>query len=578
MIFLRITEIMYNPAEVSSLEFIELHNVSDRWTLDLSHVAFTNGVDFRFEEGAVLPPEATLVLVSNRNAFAAHHPNVEIYGTYDGSLENGGEKLTLRDAANQTILSVDYDDGGLWPRSPDGLGFSLVLRDPDGDFDHPFTWRASAAVGGSPGAADPDVPPHHLVRITEVLAREGREPNTFIEIRNFHDEPIDFAGWFLSDSAESADALRKFRIPENLGGEEAVFVGPQLRGFELTASTRTVYLAAADSAGNLTGHIFGLDLRPAEPGISFGLYETSLGLQVTPLNVPTPGEAAATPWISPVVINEIHYNPLLDSGVEFVELHNPGSSPVSLYDEVLEMGWRLRGVSGALDGYEFPDGTSIPPGGFLLVVGGDTEIFREQHSVPPEIEVLGPFSGALDNGGERISLTKPVDIGLGIGADSTAEFRTDTVRFNDKAPWPIEADGGGPSLERIDAASYAGDPINWAASRGDSGTPSRTNSVSEVPLGGSQLPGDIDQNGRLNIVDIIQFLGHLFRGAPTTLPCGDGTVDAPGNRSLLDANGDGLADVSDAVYEIRYVFLKGPPHVLGSACRAIPDCPALCQN
>ena len=69
---LRITEILYNPnspAEGSpyagkDLEFIELYNSSSE-ALDLTGVAFTDGVSFAFEDGATLPAAAYGVVVSN---------------------------------------------------------------------------------------------------------------------------------------------------------------------------------------------------------------------------------------------------------------------------------------------------------------------------------------------------------------------------------------------------------------------------------------------------------------------------------------------------------------------------------
>ena len=65
---------------------------------------------------------------------------------YEGSLSNGGEELTLSDSSMRTVLSADYGDEGFWPRSPDGLGYSLVLLDPAGDLDDPSNWRASASI------------------------------------------------------------------------------------------------------------------------------------------------------------------------------------------------------------------------------------------------------------------------------------------------------------------------------------------------------------------------------------------------------------------------------------------------
>jgi hypothetical protein len=57
---------------------------------------------------------------------------------------------------------------------------------------------------------------------------------------------------------------------------------------------------------------------------------------------------------------------------------------------------------------------------------------------------------------------------------NTVAFSTvDEVRYNDKAPWPPGADGGGPSLQRRDSAGYGDDPINWYAANP---TPGRPNS------------------------------------------------------------------------------------------------------
>jgi hypothetical protein len=61
--------------------------------------------------------------------------------------------------------------------------------------------------------------------------------------------------------------------------------------------------------------------------------------------------------------------------------------------------------------------------------------------------------------------------------------------------------------------------------------------------GGGQIPGDMNQDGKLDISDAPALLGHLFLGTFPLLPCegGDRTaVDpGPGNLALLDSNGDG---------------------------------------
>lgn len=86
-----------------------------------------------------------------------------------------------------------------------------------------------------------------------------------------------------------------------------------------------------------------------------------------------------------------------------------------------------------------------------------------------------------------------------------------------------------------------------------------------------QLPGNINQDNRLNLVDAIGLLGTLFQGDPA--PCDEGDFEGEGNRLLLDSNGDGGIDLTDAVHLLNYLFRGGPPVALGTTCRPIKGCP-----
>ena len=85
------------------------------------------------------------------------------------------------------------------------------------------------------------------------------------------------------------------------------------------------------------------------------------------------------------------------------------------------------------------------------------------------------------------------------------------------------------------------------------------------------MPGDLNQDGVLDISDEISLLGYLFLGSPVRLPC-HGEADSPHNLAVLDSNGDRRLDVSDAIYTLRYLFLGGPPPTHGTECRCIPEC------
>ena len=141
--FLVISEIMYHPEDGAGAEFIELVNISDTTTLDLTGVQFTDGFDYAFPEGTTLDPGARIVVG------AADFAN----GT---ALSNGGERIKLEDAGNSTILDFTYDDSAPWPTSPDGGGPSLVLIRPHTrpDPNIPTNWRPSTTAGGNPGGSD----------------------------------------------------------------------------------------------------------------------------------------------------------------------------------------------------------------------------------------------------------------------------------------------------------------------------------------------------------------------------------------------------------------------------------------
>ncbi|MCH2064521.1 MAG: lamin tail domain-containing protein [Roseibacillus sp.] len=213
---LRITEIMYNPPGGSTYEFIELHNPSSR-TIDLGHFSF-QGITYQFPGSATLSPQQRIVLSSNddQQSFAQRYPGVRSYGTFGGSLSNGGERLTLVDGFGNNIISVRYNDRAGWPRSADGGGYSLVLRDIDGDSNDPTSWSASPQVHGSPGEGD-SAEIRSSVVINEVLAHNesavahGNEFPPFVELHNSGANAVDLSGWSLSDDA---DLPHKFSFPQ----------------------------------------------------------------------------------------------------------------------------------------------------------------------------------------------------------------------------------------------------------------------------------------------------------------------------------------------------------------------------
>ena len=122
---------------------------------------------------------------ATRAAYPAIPAGVRIFGPWDAltSLDNGGERLTLKDANGVVVCSVNYGDEGRWPIAPDGTGHSLVLVDENRAIDDWRVWRASTNNGGSPGLADP-APPATGLALNEIHFRNADGHVDWIEVRN----------------------------------------------------------------------------------------------------------------------------------------------------------------------------------------------------------------------------------------------------------------------------------------------------------------------------------------------------------------------------------------------------------
>jgi hypothetical protein len=124
-----------------------------------------------------------------------------------------------------------------------------------------------------------------------------------------------------------------------------------------------------------------------------------------------------------VVINEIHYNPDVQTElVEFVELYNRGPGTVDL------SGWYFSaGIS-----YTFPAGVKLQANGYLVVVqdrtGAVNSVTVASKYGTPSALVFGPFTGGLNNEGERIELC------------NASGDKVDAVEYQLGFPWPTVGD------------------------------------------------------------------------------------------------------------------------------------------
>ncbi len=488
---LLVTEIMYHPQAAATfdseaLEFLELKNVAST-NLELSGVHFTDGIQYSFPLGMLLGPGQFAVLVSDPVAFASRYPGVRVDGVFTNHLSNSGERVILAHANDVPIFSVAYEAALPWPVTADGTGFSLVPLNPNlnPDPSSALNWRSSASIGGSPGADDP---PSFLPRIlvNEALTHTDLPQLDSIELYNPNLTNVDVGHWFLTDQ-RNLPGKYAFPSPTIIpaGGflvltENDWNPDPlSTNGFRLNSHGEEIYLYSADAIGQLTGYSDGFAFGAAQNGVTFGRYLNSVGEILYPAQTAnTLGAPNAGPRVGPVVINEIRYHPA-PGDEEFVELKNITNAPVKLYDPNFPTNtWRVEGL-----GYRFPENVEISANGLLLLVAADPATFRTKYGVPAAVPILGPVPGTLQDSGESLALQRPdtPDLDTNTGAIFIPQIDVDVVRYNDKSPWPTNADGFGPSLERLDARAYGNDPVNWRASPGPA-SPGQENTGNRLPL------------------------------------------------------------------------------------------------
>ncbi|MBM3883057.1 MAG: hypothetical protein FJ387_25630 [Verrucomicrobia bacterium] len=397
------------------------------------------------------------------------------------NLDADGETLRLYSANLSLIDSVSFglQTGGVAQgRLPDGANQIA---------DFPTT----------PTPGESNYLPLDSVLINEVLTHTDPPFEDALELFNPTLLPVNLGGWFLSDQASEP---RKFRIADGAvlpPGGFLVFYENQFNGgngsiipFSFDAARGdAAYLSAADAAGNLTGRRTSVGFGPAANGIPFGRYPTSTGVDFVPLSRPTlgvdtpndltefrrgAGAPNAAPLVGPVVINEIMYQPpaLPGSGEEmdeeYLELKNLAATPVRLYDPNAPANrWKIASAVS----YTFPAGTQLAADAYALVVRFDPvaqparlDAFRRRHQVPPEVSVLGPFAGRLDNAGEIIELLQPDPPQTSGPATGLVPYLlVERIAYANRAPWPLAAAGQGASLQRTTPAAYGNDPVNWQA-------------------------------------------------------------------------------------------------------------------
>lgn len=99
--------------------------------------------------------------------------------------------------------------------------------------------------------------------------------------------------------------------------------------------------------------------------------------------------------------------------------------------------WKVTdGVDYTFPGFDAtqPRNTLIGAFGSFILTGVEPSAFKAAYGLPEEARVLGPWTGSLSNGGERVSLEDKNGVEIA------------SVEYNDRGAWPRAADGTGHAL------------------------------------------------------------------------------------------------------------------------------------
>jgi hypothetical protein len=191
-----------------------------------------------------------------------------------------------------------------------------------------------------------------------------------------------------------------------------------------------------------------------------------------------------------LVVSEIMYHPVEEGGIpageetlEFIELYNNGA----VFEDLGGCGF-TNGI-----GFTFPAGTELAAKSYVVVARNPAAV-EAAYGITG---VHGPYTGSLNNDGERIELSNE-------NGEIVISFR-----YNDSWPWPNSPDGTDHSLV---LAKRAGDPeeaSTWAPSARIGGTPGAPDEVQGEPVDPTLV----------TLVDI-GHMGRYFEGDKEPSPSG----------------------------------------------------------
>ena len=469
------SEIMYNAADGSALEWVEIYIVGgmDMDNMQNFDLHLSGAVDYTFPAESLKKGEY-IVITNDPTEFKATYPQFagRLFGPWDGvpdaKLVNEGDVVNVK-VMGEGDVSCAFSNEPPWPSLADGKGRTLVYK--GGNAAQPNSWAASKLDKGNPGVGNDEWITPATVRINEIMPNLGND-TAWIELYNTGDKEVDVAGWTLevkrrkqtltikSGAVSTVIPAKGYAVLNAVDNfDEELVVSPQGGEFYLR--------------GTLEGEESSIWV-PAGTGTS-GVVDLSDGSTAQgPLASATPGAKNAALKMGSVYINEIYYHPgsnATDVPFEFMEIVNGSDAPITLYSSDVQKGWKVEGIN-----LEFGN-ISIPAKGMILLIPAEldpivaanlgitnwsADFVRTTYAIPEAVQIV-TYGGKLSNRSETIAVKEPFAKTENKGVYTYFYIWHDATLYSDKWPALAEADGLGFSLQRVDTKTMGYEASAWKA-------------------------------------------------------------------------------------------------------------------
>ena len=303
------------------------------------------------------------------------------------------------------------------------------------------------------------------IAITEINYNSDpyNKSNDWVELHNYGGSAVDISNWKLKDetpfnsftipAGTVLDANEYVVLVENIDtflmvhGGVTNYIGEFAFGFDNTFGTVKI----ENNSGTVIKAVPYIDSIPWPKGCDG--YGPTLQIineeasESNPANwrsgcvLGTPGEGYVDCNYD-IVVSEINYNSLLAYNPgDWIEILNRGNADKDI------SGWILRDGKTA-NIFVIPAG-NVLSAGERLVIADSLESFTVKFPTVGNVIGEPPFS--FSNGGDAVRLYTP---------SGKLQY---SVRYKDSAPWPLDPDGTGFTLELVDEPGNPNDGVAWVA-------------------------------------------------------------------------------------------------------------------